>query len=120
LPAKVYPEYALLLAGDVTGIGHEGVNLDHSHAVVKRMGLAQLPLVCVMFRILGEAAKYLLARQAVSPFYLWTGGFGVWLLLLVTKIVLGTMLQRIALAKLLAAPEVSQTPTPASKKKKKV
>jgi hypothetical protein len=110
----------LLLAGDVTGIGHEGVNLDHSHAVVKRMGLAQLPLVCVMFRILGEAAKYLLAREAVSPFALWTGGFGVWLLLLLAKIVLGTMLQRISLAKLLAAPEVSQTPIISSKKKKRV
>ena len=41
LPSKVYPEYTLLLAGDVTGIGHEGVNLDHSHAVVKRIGFAQ-------------------------------------------------------------------------------
>jgi hypothetical protein len=62
----------MLLAGDVTNIGHEGVSLDHSHAVVKRMGLAQLPLVCVMFRILGEAVN-LLVRQAVSPFALWTG-----------------------------------------------
>lgn len=118
MPAKVYPEYALLLAGDVTGIGHEGVNLDHSHAVVRRMGLSQLPLVCVMFRILGEAAKYLSARKTVTPFALWTGGFGVWLLLLTTKLVLGSLLQRISLAKLLAAPEVSQQ-TPISQKKKK-
>jgi Eukaryotic membrane protein family len=35
IPSTVYPEYGLLLAGDVTGIGHEGVNLDHSHAVVR-------------------------------------------------------------------------------------
>jgi hypothetical protein len=110
----------LLLAGDVTGIGHEGVNLDHSHAVVKRMGLAQLPLVCVMFRILGEAAKYLLMREAVTPFVLWTGGLCVWLLLLLAKIVLGTILQRMSRAKLLAAPEVSHTPMVTSKKKKKV
>ena len=37
IPSSVYPEYGLLLAGDVTGIGHEGVNLDHSHAVVSLM-----------------------------------------------------------------------------------
>eukprot|EP00339_Tiarina_fusa_P019484 CAMPEP_0116999610 /NCGR_PEP_ID=MMETSP0472-20121206/2253_1 /TAXON_ID=693140 ORGANISM="Tiarina fusus, Strain LIS" /NCGR_SAMPLE_ID=MMETSP0472 /ASSEMBLY_ACC=CAM_ASM_000603 /LENGTH=183 /DNA_ID=CAMNT_0004699077 /DNA_START=226 /DNA_END=774 /DNA_ORIENTATION=- len=58
ISSGIYPEYALLLAGDVTGFGHEGVNLDYSHAVVKRIGFAQLPLVCVLSRYLKEAYKY--------------------------------------------------------------
>lgn len=118
VPAKVYPEYALLLAGDVTGIGHEGFNLDYSHAVVKRIGLAQIPLVCVMFRLLREAAKYASARHTLSPFYLRAGGLAVWVLLLAAKMALGTALQRIALAKLHSAPEVTLTPVLKKKKNK--
>jgi Eukaryotic membrane protein family len=113
LPSRVYPEYALLLAGDVTGIGHEGVNLDHSHAVVKRIGFAQIPLVCVMFRMLREAYKY----AVMSPVYeetlkgrpLWfvsTAAVGGWLFLLTVKMALGILLQRASLAKLQAAPQV--------------
>jgi hypothetical protein len=116
LPAKVYPEYALLLAGDVAGIGHEGVNLDYSHAVTKRIGLAQIPLVCVMFRLLREAAKYASVRYTVPPVYLRMGGLIVWVFLLATKMALGSMLQRIALAKLHSAPEVLQTPMAKNKK----
>lgn len=113
LPARVYPEYALLLAGDVTGIGHEGVNLDHSHAVVKRIGFAQIPLVCVMFRMLREATKY----AQLNPYWqgLWSGttSWGAtalcvagWLVLLAVKLALGSLLQRTSLAKLQAAPQV--------------
>jgi len=47
------------LAGDVTGVGHEGLSMDHTHAVVKRLGFAQIPLVCVMLRYLKEATRYL-------------------------------------------------------------
>jgi len=117
LPSKVYPEYALLLAGDVTGIGHEGVNLDHSHAVVKRIGFAQTPLVCLMFRLLREAAKY--ARR--NPYWQtsfigtlcvnsrWAGlaaGVLGWTLLLCVKMALGSLLQRTSLARLRAAPDL--------------
>jgi predicted acyltransferase len=72
------------------------------------MGLAQLPLVCVMFRILGRSAKYLLVRHRRLPLV----DGRIWCLVVATnqRDCLGTMLQRIALAKLLAAPEVSQTP----------
>jgi hypothetical protein len=45
------------------------------------MGLAQLPLVCVMFRIL-KKAKYLLVRQAVSPFA--SGRERIWCLVVAT------------------------------------
>ena len=122
LPARVYPEYSMLLAGDVTGIGHEGVNLDHSHAVVKRIGFAQIPLVCVLFRMCREAAKYaaftlpdyLLRPKWVSYILL----VALWLALVVVKLALGSLLHRISLGKLVAAPEYSQQ-TPLSKKKSK-
>ena len=58
LKSTVYPDYALILAGDVTGIGHEGINLNHTHAVVKRLGFSQIPLVCVMARYIREALRY--------------------------------------------------------------
>ena len=141
LPARVYPEYALLLAGDVTGIGHEGMSLDHSHGVVKRIGFAQIPLLCVMFRLLKEAAKYARYHHETlhtnNPFYLrlllapFSASspqrqvmmyFCVWAVLLILKLVLGRLLQDISLKKLYAAPEYSQlTPiyTPANKSSKK-
>lgn len=135
LPARVYPEYALLLAGDVTGIGHDdegGTSLDHSHAVVKRIGFAQIPLLCVMFRMLKEAAKYArnktflpnslywrlllltpsstsssVASSSVSPRVV-VVYFCVWAMLLILKLGLGRLLQMISLGKLYAAPEYSQ------------
>jgi Eukaryotic membrane protein family len=124
LPARVYPEYSLLLAGDVTGFGHEGFNLDHSHAVVKRMGFAQIPLVCVMFRLLREAVKYAGAYYddeesdkdgPTSAFKCafrethcrWLVGFVIWLLVLSFKLLLGRALVAIAWAKLRAAPELT-------------
>jgi Eukaryotic membrane protein family len=87
--------------------------LDHSHAVVKRIGFAQMPLVCVMARLVREAVKYLSMRidsEAVQPLYLVLAASGSWILLLVFKLWLGNYLQRTSLAKLHAAPELSQTP----------
>ncbi|CAB9514627.1 posterior transformation protein 1 homolog [Seminavis robusta] len=113
IPSTVYPEFSLLLAGDVTGIGHEGVNLDVSHAVVKRIGFAQMPLVCVMARLVTEAAKYMSMRtdsNAVPSFVIVLGAVVAWIILLVLKTCLGAYLQRTSLAKLHAAPELSQTP----------
>lgn len=134
LPARVYTEYGLLLAGDVTGIGHEGVNLDHSHAVVKRLGFAQIPLVCVMFRMLREAVKYALLNPYWESLLViassgkninnnkmsrWFStavvGIGGWLLLLALKMALGSLLQSTSLAKLHAAPQII---VPDSKKDK--
>ena len=118
LPARVFVEYSLLLAGDVTGIGHEGVNVDHSHAVVKRIGFAQLPFVCVSFRLVVEAAKYAALNeywQSLSTMTLY-GLFAVsWFFLLIIKLALGSLLHHISLAKLKAAPEFMLSP----KKKKK-
>lgn len=107
ISSHIYPEYGLLLAGDVTGIGHEGVNIDHSHAVVKRIGFAQLPLVCVMARYLKEAFKYVAYDLNPSNFMIGVGMITVWSLLLICKLFLGSFLQKISLAKLKAAPEFS-------------
>ena len=50
-----------MLSGDVTGIGHEELSLDYTHAAVKRLGLAQIPLVCVTARYLHEAVRFAIA-----------------------------------------------------------
>ena len=118
LRAKVYVEYALLLAGDFTGIGHEGVNLDHSHAVVKRIGFAQLPLVCVTLRLLREAAKYATINDYWPPIpvFSFLSVFVVWLVLLAVKLALGSLLHRISWNKLQRVPEIIP-PSAQSKKK---
>jgi hypothetical protein len=59
----VYFDYALVLSGDVTGIGHEGLHLDYTHAAVKRLGLAQIPLVSVTARYIHEAVRYAIIFQ---------------------------------------------------------
>lgn len=110
LPASVYPEYSLLLAGDVTGIGHEGVNLDTSHAVVKRIGFAQMPLVVVFFRLVQEAKKYASFTEIYhtdSTFEMYAIVFGAWVFLVSIKIGLGEILHRISLNKLRVAPEIA-------------
>ena len=42
IKSSAYPDYSLILAGDITGVGTEKVNIDHSHAIVKRLGFAQV------------------------------------------------------------------------------
>lgn len=63
IKSTTYFDFALVLSGDVTGIGHEGLNLDYTHAAVKRLGLAQIPLVCVTARYLHEAVRFAIAFQ---------------------------------------------------------
>ena len=63
IKSSIYFDYALILSGDVTGIGHEGLNLDYTHAAVKRLGLAQIPLVCVTARYLHETVRFAIAFQ---------------------------------------------------------
>ncbi len=46
------------MAGDITGVGQDNANIDHTHAVVKRIGFAQIPLICVMARYIAEAVRY--------------------------------------------------------------
>lgn len=130
IPSQVYGEYALLLAGDVTGIigqqqqQQEGGttsaaaanNLDHTHAVVKRIGLAQVPLVCVLARYVSEAARYsshsynsgAAARDIQSYAIL----LAAWCTLLAWKCALGRRLQTVSQGKLQNAPELPLPPPP--------
>jgi len=117
IASGVYSEYGLLLAGDVSGFGHEGDNLDHSHAVVKRLGLAQIPLVCVMTKYLKEAYKYATYENQPQTWQIVLGIFITWLLLLLIKLSLESFLHRLSRRKLEAAPEFSKHNTTVGKKK---
>lgn len=117
IASGVYSEYSLLLAGDVSGFGHEGENLDNSHAVVKRLGLAQIPLVCVMAKYLKEAYKYKTYEYQPQSWMIFVGTFSIWLLLLLWKLSLASCLLRISKRKLEAAPEFSKNNTTVAKKK---
>jgi Eukaryotic membrane protein family len=117
IASGVYSEYALLLAGDHSGFGHEGENLDHSHAVVKRLGLAQIPLVCVMAKYVKEAYKYGTYERTPQTWMVVLGVFAIWSLLLVCKMFLGSALHRISRNKLEAAPAFSKSRTTVAKKK---
>jgi hypothetical protein len=118
IASGVYSEYALLLAGDNSGFGHEGENLDHSHAVVKRLGLAQIPLVCVMAKYLKEAYKYGTYEWQPQLWQIFMGIFMAWLMLLACKMVLGSSLHRISKKKLDEAPEFSKINNTTVAKKK--
>jgi hypothetical protein len=120
ISSGIYPEYGLLLAGDFSGIGHEGVNMDHSHAVVKRIGLAQIPLVCVMARYLKEAYKYATYGKQISNWMIGLAVFSIWLFLLACKQILGKILRRIAHGKLKEAPEFCSTNAKVMAKKKTI
>ncbi|KAL3938427.1 MAG: hypothetical protein SGBAC_006668 [Bacillariaceae sp.] len=117
ISSGIYPEYGLLLAGDFNGIGHEGVNMDHSHAVVKRLGFAQMPLVCVLFRYLQEAYKYATYRNSPSNLIIGLVLISVWFVLLLCKQVLGSVLRRISHQKLKAAPEFCSNNAKVAKRK---
>ena len=118
IASSVYGEYSLLLAGDVSGFGHEGgENLDKSHAVVRRLGLAQIPLVCVMAKYLKESYKYQAYGNEPPKWFLVIGMLSVWLMLLVTKLSLASLLQRMCKNKLEAAPEFSKNNATVAKKK---
>jgi hypothetical protein len=117
IASGVYSEYGLLLAGDLSGFGHEGDNLDHSHAVVKRLGLAQIPLVCVMTKYLKEAYKYATYENQPQTWQIVLGIFTTWLLLLLIKLSLESFLHRLSRRKLEAAPEFSKHNATVGKKK---
>lgn len=114
IKSSVYPDYALILAGDLTGIGHEGIDLNHTHAVVKRLGFSQIPVVCVMLRFLSEAMRYAIVfshgdagpEYFFNTFAFWyidgrwatlAGAmFGIFFLTLVLKVILGFVLLGVA------------------------
>lgn len=116
IASNVYRDYVLLLAGDYSGFGHEGQNLDHSHAVVKRLGLAQIPLVCVMAKYLKEAYKYGTYERHPHTWMVIIGILALWSLLVVCKMCLGSLLHRMSRMRLEEAPEFSKVSTSVDKK----
>ena len=58
IKSNVYLDYNLVLAGDITVISRDNMHIEPTHALVKRLGFAQIPLICVMFRYLREVARY--------------------------------------------------------------
>eukprot|EP00593_Proboscia_inermis_P010024 CAMPEP_0171326342 /NCGR_PEP_ID=MMETSP0816-20121228/117393_1 /TAXON_ID=420281 /ORGANISM="Proboscia inermis, Strain CCAP1064/1" /LENGTH=197 /DNA_ID=CAMNT_0011825783 /DNA_START=644 /DNA_END=1237 /DNA_ORIENTATION=- len=96
IKSGVYYDYALIIAGDVTGFGHEGLNLDHTHAVVKRVGLAQVPLLCVLARYIREALRYSVLYSDISSTTIGLILGGLFVCLLVVKVFLGVLLTRAA------------------------
>lgn len=117
IASGVYSEYALLLAGDNSGFGHEGENLDHSHAVVKRLGLAQIPLVCVMMKYVMDAYRYCTYEWKPPTWIVVLGLCTIWSFFLVSKMFLGSFLLRLSRMKLEAAPEFSKSSTTVAKKR---
>ena len=111
IKSSVYQDYALILAGDITGVGQDGLDIDHTHTVVKRIGFAQIPLVCVAARYVAEAARYadtlsddgdsnhvlysiavLLTRGSWSQ--VWTMLISLFMVLLVLKFILGRFVEK--------------------------
>ncbi len=121
IKSSVYQDYSLVLAGDITGLGHESMHMDHCHAVVKRLGFAQIPLVCVMMRYVKEAVRFAdtLTHDGDSNHVLysfavvWTNGswhriswwmFSTFICLVGIKFLLGWALTRRARSIILYAP----------------
>ena len=133
IKSSAYTDYTLIMAGDLTGIGHEGVNLNHTHAVVKRLGFSQIPVVCVTLRFLNEAMRYAVMFSHGDTFYsfnkfafLYTEGrlailtgyvIGAFFLTLMIKIFLGYILLSIS-RKMLEVPSHSENSSPAKSKSK--
>lgn len=90
IKSTVYSDYMLILCGDLVG----GEKHESTHAINKRLGMAQIPFACVVVRMVAEATKY-------STYYFGTatlvvGGLGAGATLLLLKIMLGLALKNIA------------------------
>mmetsp|Transcript_16791 Transcript_16791/g.26191 ORF Transcript_16791/g.26191 Transcript_16791/m.26191 type:complete len:625 (-) Transcript_16791:189-2063(-) len=96
IKSNTYIEYGRTICMDITGGGHEGINMDHTHAVVRRVGLAQIPLACVMVRYLREAAKYSTSLLDISNRDLILLVLALFVLLFIGKICLGIIILKLA------------------------
>jgi len=89
--STVYSDYMLILCGDLVG----GEKHESTHAINKRLGMAQIPFACVVVRMVSEANKY-------STYYFSSNAtivavaFFTFAFLLFVKIILGLALKSIA------------------------
>jgi len=97
IDASVYEEFAAVVRLDVVHSKKENVILDHTFAVTRRLGLAQIPMACVVLRYLSIALVSFLGRWR-TPFGLSRRAFiafavvVTFLVLLVIKVLLGVAL----------------------------
>mmetsp|Transcript_122 Transcript_122/g.142 ORF Transcript_122/g.142 Transcript_122/m.142 type:complete len:662 (-) Transcript_122:38-2023(-) len=98
IKSSVYIEYRHTICSEITGKGANvgGINMDHTHNVVRRMGLAQIPLACVMVRFLLEATKYSSSLLEISNTNLVLLVIGLFVILFIIKIFLGIVTLKIA------------------------
>ena len=104
IKSGVYEDYALILAGDVTGIGHEMWNIDHTHACIKRLGLSQIPCACVMIRFIREAMRYWSLNQEMCVVW-WKSFLDLFIILFTIKVVLGFIIATVSKRIIDHAPE---------------
>ena len=97
IKSDVYVEYRYSICMEITGKGApEGINMDHTHNIVRRLGLAQIPLACVLVRYLSEAAKYSTSLLEVSNLDLFILIFLVFTILFIIKICIGIVILNLA------------------------
>jgi len=96
IPSSVYPEYAAMLSVDLTSCRQGGVILDHTYAVTRRLGFAQLPLTCVFLRLVQTAGPAFRVSFAPSKAGLALIALLTYLCLLAFKVLTGILLQAYA------------------------
>ena len=97
IKSDVYIEYRRNICTDITGKGApEGINMDHTHNVVRRVGLAQIPLACVLVRYLSEAAKYSTSLLEISNPDLILLVLLIFMILFIVKIFIGIVVLNLA------------------------
>lgn len=110
IKSDVYIEYRNKICMDITGKGApEGINMDHTHNVVRTVGLAQIPLVCVLVRYLSEAAKYSTSLLEISSTDQVLLVFVIFTILFIAKIFLGIVILNLASWSLSDVPSDSKT-----------
>ena len=91
IKSTVYSDYTLILCGDLVGQEkHES-----THAINKRLGMAQIPYACVVVRMLMEAGKYSSYFFSSSTAMV-AAAFSALAILMITKIFLGLLVRHIA------------------------
>ena len=97
IKSDVYLEYGHTICMDITGKGDpDGINMDHTHNVVRRIGMAQIPLACVLVRYLNEAAKYSSSLLEISNTEVLALVVALFTILFVLKIFLGIVIINLA------------------------
>jgi len=109
----VYREYTASLSHDLTSCRQDGVILDHTYAVTRRLGFAQIPLTCVFLRLVQTAGPAFTLYFKPTRTNMALMGSLTFLCLLAVKVLTGILLQAYSFT---STPERTRTPeAPGSK-----